>query len=99
MNRSPRECFESAATALALRKGGMTACADSIVALSDALDSYPRAAPGDDLGPAHGRARVVIDARLASDESRFATAKYALELEMAAYWALRARALPSKGKF
>ncbi len=96
MNRNPREFFECAATALALHKGGMTLCVGTIMTLSDALDAFLDVASGDDVALAHARAREVIAARLHSNETAFGAAKYALEVEMAALWALRARAY-SKG--
>lgn len=91
-SRTARSVFVISATALALHKGGMTLCADAIMALSDALDAYPQAASDDEVAAAHGRARDVIAARLSSDETAFSAAKYALEVEMAALWSLRARA-------
>lgn len=97
MNGPARSTFVIAATALALRSGGMTSCADSISALSEALDDFPIAAPGDEIGPAHGRARELIAARRAGDETAYSEAKFALKLEMSAHWQLRARAY-SKGK-
>ncbi|NDW34612.1 hypothetical protein [Salipiger sp. PrR007] len=95
MNGPDRASFVIAATSLALRKGGMKICEDSIKTLDSALDAYPLSAPGDEIGPAHGRAREVIDARRAGDEAAFGAAKYALELEMSAFWGLRARAYAS----
>ncbi|NDW30982.1 hypothetical protein [Salipiger sp. PrR007] len=92
MNGPSRASFLSAATSLALRKGGMKICEDSIKTLSDALDDYPLAMPGDEIGPAHGRAREVIAARRAGDEAAFGAAKYALELEMSGFWILQAQA-------
>ncbi|WP_226628402.1 hypothetical protein [Alloyangia pacifica] len=96
MNGPERATFVIAATSLALRKGGMTICSDSIQMLSEALVAYPMALPGDEIGPAHGRACEVISARRADDEAAFGAAKYALELEMSAFWSLRAMAY-SKG--
>ena len=96
MTGSARASFVIAATALALHKGGMTLCGGTIMALSDALEAFPNVAPGDDVALAHTRAREVIAARLYSNETAFGAAKYALEVEMAALWALRARAY-SKG--
>ncbi|MBE9635763.1 hypothetical protein [Salipiger mangrovisoli] len=90
--RTARSVFVISATALALHKGGMTLCGGTIMALRDALDAFPRAASDDEVAAAHGRAREVILARLAGDEVAFNAAKYALEVEMAALWALRARA-------
>ena len=95
MSGPERATFVVAATALALRKGGMKICEDSLRALSSALDGYPMALPGDEIGPARGRAREVIAARRAGDEAAFGAAKYALELEMSGFWALRAVAYAS----
>ncbi|WP_353475536.1 hypothetical protein PVT71_18370 [Salipiger sp. H15] len=92
MNGPARATFLIAATALALRSGGMTACADSVEALRCALEDFPIAAPGDEIGPAHGRARELIAARCAGDETAYGEAKFALTLEMSAHWQLRARA-------
>ncbi|NDW33805.1 hypothetical protein [Salipiger sp. PrR007] len=96
MTGSARASFVTAATALALHKGGMTLCGCAIIALSDALDAFPDVAPGDDVALAHARAREVVAARLYSNETAFGAAKYALEVEMAALWSLRVQA-HSKG--
>ncbi|NDV51570.1 hypothetical protein [Salipiger sp. PrR003] len=97
MTFSARASFVIAATALALHKGGMTFCGGTIMALSDALDAFPHVAPGDDVALAHTRAREVMAARLHSNDIAFGAAKYALEVEMAALWELRAQAY-SKGR-
>lgn len=92
MNGPARATFVIAATALVLRSGGMVACADSTEMLRCALEDFPIAAPGDEIGPAHGRARELIAARRSGDETAYSEAKFALKLEMSAHWQLRARA-------
>lgn len=97
MNARARSAFITAATALALRHGGMTLCSGDIKALRVALDDFPFASPGDEIGPTHGRARDVLSAWRAGDEDVFSAAHYALRIELAAFWSLRARAFVGGG--
>ncbi|WP_353474802.1 hypothetical protein PVT71_14630 [Salipiger sp. H15] len=98
MSSRVRSAFIIAATALALRSGGIAACIGDLRALSAALDAFPRAQPDDEIGAAHGHARAMMSARRYGDEVGYSEAHYALRLEMAAHWARWAGAFSKGGE-
>lgn len=88
---TPRAHLVCCATVLALSRGGMTDCADQIMALSDSL--HDLAIPGrrDMLRPVWDGCLRVMDARLAGDEMAFGAARYRLATDLSAYWTAQAR--------
>lgn len=85
--------FVVAATALALRREGMTACGNQVVRLSEELRALPPPF-GDDPSEALRRAcHAVVRARLQFSESAFSDAQHALRSALAVYWAKRASGL------
>ena len=88
---TPRAHLVCCATVLALSRGGMTSCADQIMALSDGMDAVAQPASGDILRPVWDCCHRVMDARLAGDEMAFAAARYQLATGLSAYWTVQIR--------
>jgi hypothetical protein len=88
---TPRAHLVCCATVLALSRGGITSCADQIMALSFGWDLVARPASGDILRPVWDASARVLDARLAGDEMAFGEARYQLATDLSAYWTAQMR--------
>ncbi|WP_300534625.1 hypothetical protein [uncultured Mameliella sp.] len=86
---SPRARFVACATALALHRGGMTWDSHLLSSLATACEALPGLPAGDALGPVRGACQTLLDARLAGDGFAYGEAKDALQLRLAAFWALK----------
>lgn len=88
---TPRARLVTCATALGFNRGGMTWDAHLLSPLASACEALPGLPAGDALGPVRAACEDLLDARLAGDALAYGDAKDALQLRLAAYWALKLR--------
>ncbi|MDD9731594.1 hypothetical protein PVW46_16950 [Mameliella sp. AT18] len=88
---TPRARFVICAAALAANRGGMSWDSHLLSPLASACEALPGLPAGDALGPVRGACEALLAARLAGDAFAYGQAKDALQLRLAAYWALKVR--------
>lgn len=93
MSGGARAILVTAATTVALQRGGMTQAGPQIGHLAGALEAVQRQAghmgPHDPLRPLLGPVGDVVAARLDGDENAYAEARWELAVRLTAYWGRR----------
>lgn len=83
-----RDRLVAACAALALRRGGLEICRDSLNVLASAYDALPRLIAGDPLAALMGPVGDVLSAELQTDEAAFSLARWDLQTRMTEYFDL-----------
>ncbi|SDJ21866.1 hypothetical protein [Salipiger marinus] len=86
--------FVTCATALALKRGGMTLCTRLILDLDTVMGGAEPVPSEDALLSVWQAGRRIIEARRQADDVAFDAAHHLLRLALSAYWNRRARAVP-----
>lgn len=90
----PKAAFVTAATAVALHRGGMRLCGDRLAVLAGTIGLEPCPAA---LRSAHDAAGGIIAARNSADDPGFDEARLRLALAMSEYWAGKALEIGREG--
>lgn len=83
-----RDRFVAACAALALRRGGLEICRDSLNVLASAFDALPRLIAGDPLATLLGSVGDVLSAVQQADEAAFSLARWDLQTRLTEYFDL-----------
>lgn len=83
-----RDRFVAACAALALRRGGLEACRDSLTVLARVSDALPLLIAGDPLAALMGPVGDVLSAVQYADEAAFSLARWDLQTRLTEYFDL-----------